>query len=114
MSQVEKQRREKNMKDNIKFTLEDGQTYNRQNKKMIILLPELLEENKEKAKNYSENLTLGKITQSNRKLLLFRLIETLTNGKDTYALDLNTLQVHVVTHWEINSISKPLQKKLKK
>ena len=100
------------MKDNIKFTLEDGQNYDRQNKKIVLLLPELLEENKEKAKNYIDDLTFRTLAPSNRKLLLFRLIETITNGKDTYALDLTTLQVHIVTHWEQDNLKQIFSKKL--
>ena len=46
------------------------------------------------------------------KLLLFRLIESLTNDKETYALDLKTLQIHMVNSWEKININKPLQRKL--
>lgn len=100
------------MKDNIKFTLEDGQNYDRQNKKIVLLLPELLEENKEKAKNYIDDLTFRTLAPSKRKLLLFRVIETLTVGKDTYALDLSTLQIHIVTHWEQDNLKQAFSKKL--
>ena len=54
------------MQDNIRFTLENGQVYNSKDKRIILLLPELLEENKQKVREIQKSLTIDKYNKINK------------------------------------------------
>jgi len=90
------------MKD-FQFKLNNGSVYRTNNPKMLLLIPILLEENKQKAISYLKNKTV--LFDKNNKDILNVLdtIEEITNmatDSVAFAYDLGSGAAHTVHYWE--------------